>query len=368
MMSGARQALDILRLMPDGGPAVCNICITNVCNATCDFCNFAADKHFVVDRAYIDADRLRDALGILHRRGVRYLTFSGGEPLLHPRIADMVRYAVERGMRPSVVTNGWLLPRKLDDLRAAGLRTLFISIDASDRAPHEGNRGLKGVCDRIAAANAEAARHGIKTIASVTINRLLGDVTQLPAFLASLGFASATFSYPKTAALGSSSLVYSETSTLIDYGVDELAEAFEAVRKLKGSFAILNPSESLREMVRHLRGERETFACFGGYKYFYMDYRFDVYRCDFLGQKVASVWDFADAPLIRDGCTRCMSDCYRDSSVLLNFPVAIGDALRALGRGRPDRAARALAAPAVRRSIGALLEGSGTLKRLARLG
>ena len=107
---------DLVRLVGQGGPAVCNVAVTNVCNATCDFCNFAYDKGFVTHRLYLDAARFGDCLDILHRRGVRYLSFQGGEPLLHPRIVDMVGAAVARGIVPTLITNGWLLPRKLDAL------------------------------------------------------------------------------------------------------------------------------------------------------------------------------------------------------------------------------------------------------------
>src|SRR5581483_2978889 len=44
MLKPLRRAADIMRLMPQGGPSVCNIAVTNLCNATCDFCSFAYDK------------------------------------------------------------------------------------------------------------------------------------------------------------------------------------------------------------------------------------------------------------------------------------------------------------------------------------
>ena len=358
----------MLRLMPSGGPAVCNIAITNVCNAKCDFCGYAFDKQLIADRRYLGFDDYKAALGILHARGVRYLTLTGGEPLLHPRLAEMVAEAVGRGFRPSVVTNGALLPKRLDALVEAGLRTVFISLDAADTALHERNRGLTGVCAKIRHCNEALGRRGVKTIASVTINKLIGDFRALIDFVEALGFDTVTFSYPKAAALGSSSMVYSDSSALIDYAPAELIAAFEELRALKGDFAILNPAESLAEMIRHLRGETEIFPCFGGYKYFYLDWKLDVYRCDFWAEKMGTIWEFADKPFIRDGCTACMSDCYRDSSVLLHFPVAIGDAIGQIRRGRPDKALALLATNSNWRSVTALLDGAGTLSRLARLG
>ena len=63
-------------------PAVCDISVTDICNATCDFCSFARDKDVVRDRRWIDRGRLAQALPILHRRGIRYVNFQGGEPLM----------------------------------------------------------------------------------------------------------------------------------------------------------------------------------------------------------------------------------------------------------------------------------------------
>lgn len=354
--------------MPNGGPAVCNISLTNVCNAKCDFCGYAFDKGLVTQWRYIDFELFAKALDILHAKGIRYLTYSGGEPLLHPNLAEMVRLARERDMRPSVVTNGALLAKRIEGLKEAGLKTIFISIDSPSAEVHEKNRGLTGVCDKIRAANDEIRAHGMKSIASVTINKLIDDYEALLPFLADLGFETVTFSYPKKAALGTSSLVYSETSSLIDYTPADLIAAFEKIKGLKGRFGILNPKESLSEMQRHLRQENEDFPCFGGFKYFYMDWNYDVFRCDSWHERMCSVWDFAETPPIRDGCTACMSDCYRDSSVLLHFAVSIGDAITHLRRGRLGKAGGALWTRTNRRSIAALVEGTGTLKKLARTG
>jgi pyruvate-formate lyase-activating enzyme len=76
-------------------------------------------------------DMLR--LEILHQRNVRYVSFFGGEPLVHPHLADMIKMTVAKGMGPAVITNGWLLPAKLDQLAAAGLKTVYVSIDAAAR-------------------------------------------------------------------------------------------------------------------------------------------------------------------------------------------------------------------------------------------
>ena len=359
------QLKEALGYVVNGGPGICNIAITNVCNATCDFCNYARNKGFVAEKVMVGVEEACRALDVLYARGIRYLTFSGGEPMLHPQLTDMVAHAVETGIKPSVCTNGSTLSSKtIGALKEAGLRTLYISIDASSAREHELNRGLHGVCGRIEAANVELHRVGVKSVASVTINKLIKDYGRLLSFLRELKFRAVTFSYPKRA-LGSPSLVFSEDSYLVDYNTDELVSAFENIISLKRHFDIQNPMESLTEMVRFLKRQNQLFPCFGGYKYFFVDWNLDVYRCDFWPSKMCSIEQFLDTPLIRDHCTRCMSDCYRDSSVMLHFAVCLSDAISHLKQGHPTRAATALFARSNARSIKALIEEWSLMSKLA---
>src|SRR3569623_741956 len=146
IMHADAQAVDVLRLLPIGGPSCCNIAVTIVCNATCDFCNYAKDKDFVTEKKWLDPERLNRALDILHVRGVRYITFSGGEPMLHPDMCKMIESVAYRGMRPAMVTNGSALTeRNMRDLAAAGLKPLFISLDSPEPDTLGRNRGLPGV-------------------------------------------------------------------------------------------------------------------------------------------------------------------------------------------------------------------------------
>lgn len=360
---------NLVRLMARGGPAVCNVSVTNVCNATCGFCNFAHDKGFVTDRRWLDADRLEAALGILRERGdVRYVTFMGGEPLLHPRIAEMAATALRLGLQPALVTNGWRLPAQLDQLAGAGIRTLFVSIDSPDAAVHERNRGLKGVCTRIAEANRRMPALGITPIASVAMSKLIDDYEALGRFLVELGFAAVTFSYPRRSALGSSSLVWSEDSDLVDLTPERLMTAFEQVNALRQTLPVHNPRASVADMQRRLRGEPERFACFGGYKYFYMDWNYDLWRCEAWDEPICPVWEFDATRTVRDGCQACTTDCYRDASVMLHFAVSLGDAAEGVRRGRPGAALAALTDRRNLTALGAILENGSRLSRLAGWG
>ena len=364
----ASKLFDMLRLLRHGGPALCNIAVTNSCNAKCDFCNFANGKIPSAAFRWIDVDRLDKALDILHGRGIRYISYFGGEPLLHPRLPQMVAMAVAKGMGTAIITNGWLLSAKLGELSDAGLKTFYMSIDSPLITAHEENRGLRGLGERIRTATKSMSKLGMTALAQVTMSKLVDDYRNLVPLLRELGFAAVAFSYPQRNRLGSSSLAWSDTSKLMDLSDRELLNAFDSVDSLRKLFPVNNPHASLDDMKRHLLGQPERFACYGGYKSFYMDWEFDVWRCDRWRERMCSVWDFAETSLVRDGCTACIADCYRDSSVMLHFAVSLGDALDCLMEGRLIAALKLLNDKRNLDSLRSVTANALVLSRLAKLG
>jgi MoaA/NifB/PqqE/SkfB family radical SAM enzyme len=327
------------KTLKDGGPGFCQFAINNACNAGCEFCSFNINELPKSLWRFAPLAQAERAIDVLARHDVRYLVITGGEPLLHPHIHEILGHAAARGMVVLMVTNGSRLnPKRIRALREAGLSSVLISIDAASAERHEQNRKLAGVCARIQEANKEFKRHGIQSTASVTMSRLIGDYAELPPFLKGLGFDSVTFSYPLTAL--NSSFLGAADSDLVSYGKQELLDAFEQVKGLKSRMHVLNPKYSLEEMQRFLRGEPQRFACLGGYKYFYLDWDLLLWRCHYWEEPMCSVFDFDGSQRVRDGCTRCMIDCYRDASVMQHAAVAIADARAQASAGHWLQAAR----------------------------
>ncbi len=324
-----------------GGPGYLQFAITNICNADCDFCGFARSKFNPQARRSVTLDEAKQAVDVALKNHIGYLLFVGGEPMVHRDLRAMTRYAAERGIHPMICTNGGLWTEEnLRGLTDDGLTSVIMSIDAHDVAKHERNRGLPDVCKKIKRANEFFHSAAVQTTASITASRLIDDYERLPAFLASLGFQSCTFSYPLTS-LASSYLSFSD-SGLVNYSKTELIEVFEKIKTMKArsGFPVVNPAESLSEMQRHLRGEREKFGCLGGHKYFYLDWNLDLYRCHFWEKPMCKVWEWDESKLIRDGCTRCMIDCYRDPSVLQFAAINASDAWNNLKKGNLAGAAK----------------------------
>jgi MoaA/NifB/PqqE/SkfB family radical SAM enzyme len=330
-------------VLDHGGPGYVQFAITNICNARCEFCGFAVDQMNPKLRRSVTLAEARDVIDICVRNHIGYLLFVGGEPMVHKDLRAMVRYCAEAGVQPMICTNGSLWTESnIRQFAQDGLASVIMSIDTHDVRRHEKNRGLPEVCQKIKQANQLFHDLGVQTTASVTASKLIEDYARLPAFLQTLGFTSCTFSYPLTT-LGSSYLSFSQ-SGLVRYTNEELIQVFEQMKALKRqtTIQIVNPSESLAEMQRHLRQEPEKFGCLGGYKYFYLDWNLNLYRCHAWATPMCRIYDFNASKLIRDGCTRCMIDCYRDPSVMQYVAVSISDAYDNVKRGRLVAAAKNL--------------------------
>jgi MoaA/NifB/PqqE/SkfB family radical SAM enzyme len=328
-------------VLQHGGPGYLQFAITNICNAKCDFCGFAVDRFDPKKRRSVTLQEGRDVIDICVKNHIGYLLFVGGEPLAHKDLRALTHYAAQRGIHPMVCTNGSLwTEQNMRELAAAGLTSVIMSIDSHDVAKHEKNRGLPDVCRKIQRANEVFAELGVQTTASVTASKLIEDYEKLPDFLRSLGFRSCTFSYPLTS-LASSYLSFSDSS-LVSYKTEELIQVFEKIKLMKqhSGFPVVNPTESLTEMQRHLRRDKEKFGCLGGHKYFYLDWNLNLYRCHFWETPMCNIYEFDQSKLIRDGCQRCMIDCYRDPSVLQFVAISASDAWNNAKRGKLLAAAK----------------------------
>jgi MoaA/NifB/PqqE/SkfB family radical SAM enzyme len=95
------------------------------CNLSCGYCNEYDDfsKPVPLDTLFQRLDKLASL-------GTSIITISGGEPLLHPDLDEVIRHIRRRGMIAGMITNGYLLTAgRIERLNGAGLDHLQISID-----------------------------------------------------------------------------------------------------------------------------------------------------------------------------------------------------------------------------------------------
>lgn len=118
-------------------PVLCNYYVTYRCNATCSFCDIWEQPSPLINLS--DAARNLDDL---RRLGVRIIDFTGGEPLLHPQIGELLAMAKDRGFLTTVTSNGLLYPKRAESLRGL-VDLLHFSIDSPVPHEHDASRGVK---------------------------------------------------------------------------------------------------------------------------------------------------------------------------------------------------------------------------------
>jgi len=95
------------------------------CNLACKYCNEYDDfsKPVPTDLMFQRVDKLGEL-------GTSVVTISGGEPLLHPELDEIIGRIRKNGIVAGMITNGYLLmPDRIERLNRAGLEWLQISID-----------------------------------------------------------------------------------------------------------------------------------------------------------------------------------------------------------------------------------------------
>jgi MoaA/NifB/PqqE/SkfB family radical SAM enzyme len=108
--------------------------ITNECNLACLHCieESGPGKAF---RDELDERQIFAILDQIIAHDVPYLSFSGGEPMVHPLFFRMVEHACAHGAQLKIETNGhYLTAANCDRLGASGVKAVQVSLDGASRA------------------------------------------------------------------------------------------------------------------------------------------------------------------------------------------------------------------------------------------
>jgi MoaA/NifB/PqqE/SkfB family radical SAM enzyme len=87
-------------------PVLCNYYVTYRCNATCSFCDI-----WLKPSPYVTLETAAQNLHDLKRLGVKVIDFTGGEPLLHRQIDQLLLLAKKQKFITTLTTNGLLYPK-----------------------------------------------------------------------------------------------------------------------------------------------------------------------------------------------------------------------------------------------------------------
>lgn len=143
--------------------------ITRSCNLKCVHCYaHAKDKIFENELSTQEGFAVIDDLA---EYGVPVILFSGGEPLVRKDLPELAEYAVKKGLRAVISTNGTLITRELaQTLKKIGLSYVGISIDGMEEV-NDRFRGVKGAYKAALDGIKNCQEAGIKVGLRFTINR-----------------------------------------------------------------------------------------------------------------------------------------------------------------------------------------------------
>jgi len=155
-------------LVSTGHPIDAHLIPIRRCNLSCAYCN-EYDDH----SRPVPLETMVRRVDLLAGLGTCIVTISGGEPLLHPELDEIVRRIRARGMIAGLITNGYLLTaERIQRLNRAGLDHLQISID--NVTPDDVSKKSLKVLDRKLQLLAEHAEF------HVNINSVVGGGIRNP--------------------------------------------------------------------------------------------------------------------------------------------------------------------------------------------
>jgi MoaA/NifB/PqqE/SkfB family radical SAM enzyme len=229
-------------------PILAHIIPMRRCNLSCTYCNEYDDfsKPVAIDVMRQRLDKLADL-------GTTIITISGGEPLLHPDLDQIVAHIRKRGMIAGMITNGYLITaERIQRLNQAGLDHLQISID--NVMPDEvSKKSLKTLDLKLRLLAEHADFH-------VNINSVVGGGIRTPQDALTIGKRAVGLGFTSTVGI-----IHDGEGQLQPLGEQE-REVYTAMRAMeKSSYARIN---YFQDNIAH--GKENQWRCRAGARYLYI--------------------------------------------------------------------------------------------------
>src|SRR5271155_4479037 len=229
-------------------PLLAHIIPIRRCNLACEYCNEYDDfsKPVPTEEMFRRVDKLAEL-------GTSVITISGGEPLLHPELDDIIRRIRKNGMIAGMITNGYLLvPDRIERLNRGGLEWLQISID--NVTPDEVSKKSLKVLDKKLQSLAEFADF------HVNINSVVGGGIKNPQDALTIGHRALELGFTSTIGI-----IHDGDGQLKPLRDEERRVYFEMRGLKKKNYSRFN---HFQEAIAN--GEPNDWRCRAGSRYLYI--------------------------------------------------------------------------------------------------
>lgn len=147
------------------------VSVTDRCNFRCRYCMPEEGDPFAAQAELLTVDEIVRLVEVFAARGVKKVRITGGEPLVRRDVPELVARlkAVPGIAQVALTTNAFLLARQAEQLKAAGLDSVNISLDSLDRERFERLARVDGLARVLAGIDAAKAAG----IASIKLNAVI---------------------------------------------------------------------------------------------------------------------------------------------------------------------------------------------------
>ena len=143
--------------------------ITNKCNLSCLHC-FNNSGEPLSDE--LTTEEICSLIDVLSSMGVHRLTLTGGEPLVHPDLFEIVEHARKAPMTVTIFTNGTLITEEhVEKFKKVGVK-VAVSVDSCNEQTHDTFRGKKGALKRTLQGITLLRAAGLSVTVSVSLSQL----------------------------------------------------------------------------------------------------------------------------------------------------------------------------------------------------
>ena len=182
----------------DFGSRRLSVELTNICNLHCSYCLRDEDALYHTPANFLSLDLLQEII-IKSRKlfGITTVSFTGGEPTLHPQFSEILQLVQANELQMVLVTNGWHFQRVWPSilLHRQAVSSIGFSLDGITRESHDGWRG-QGSFERLVKAFALCYAHDIPFALKVVIRRdTVEHLEQIALFAARMGATSLNFAH-----------------------------------------------------------------------------------------------------------------------------------------------------------------------------
>jgi len=205
--------------------------MTKRCNLRCIHC-YARAENETYRGNELSTDEGKRLIDDLAEFGVPVILFSGGEPVLRKDLPDLIDYAVKKGLRAVISTNGTLITEeKAKQFARYALSYIGISIDGTGKV-NDAFRGVDGAYD-LAINGVRNAKHaGIKVGLRFTINKKnYNEIQRIFDIIETEGIQRVCFYHLVYAGRGSQlineDISHEESRKVVNYIMDRTKESFK---------------------------------------------------------------------------------------------------------------------------------------------